>query len=60
VRESPERHVRGHAPAVGAHMVDNPSNAIVILSPTPIETSLLCIAGITCVGVVIEGASGGK
>nr|PNR54927.1 hypothetical protein PHYPA_005820 [Physcomitrium patens] len=43
--------------AVGADMVDNPKNAIVVLSPTPVETSLLSVVGIDK-EFIIEGGSG--
>jgi choline dehydrogenase len=46
--------------AVGDDMVDNPINAIVVVSPQALETSLLSVAGIAAEGVVIEGASGGN
>ncbi|KAG0620341.1 hypothetical protein M758_4G208800 [Ceratodon purpureus] len=46
--------------AVGAEMVDNPINAIVVVSPQPLEISLISVAGITHEGVIIEGASGGN
>lgn len=45
---------------VGEHMVDNPINALVVVSPQPLEISLLSVAGITAEGSIIEGASGGN
>lgn len=46
--------------AVGADMVDNPINAIVVVSPELTETSLISVAGIAAEGIIIEGASGGN
>ncbi|CAL5015346.1 unnamed protein product [Urochloa decumbens] len=45
-------------PEVGQGMSDNPMNAIFVPSPSPVETSLIQVVGITQVGSYIEGASG--
>ncbi|XP_020683557.1 protein HOTHEAD [Dendrobium catenatum] len=45
-------------PMVGKGMSDNPMNAIFVPSPTPVETSLIQVVGITKFGSYIEAASG--
>ncbi|KAI5060464.1 hypothetical protein GOP47_0024884 [Adiantum capillus-veneris] len=45
-------------PGVGAGMADNPMNAIFVPSPTPVETDLIQVVGITPFGSFIEAASG--
>ncbi|GAB2294063.1 hypothetical protein Dimus_028279 [Dionaea muscipula] len=45
-------------PLVGQGMSDNPMNALFIPSPSPVETSLIQVVGITQFGSYIEAASG--
>ncbi|MCO5611386.1 hypothetical protein L7F22_065639 [Adiantum nelumboides] len=45
-------------PGVGAGMADNPMNAVFVPSPTPVETDLIQVVGITPFGSFIEAASG--
>ncbi|KAL8465464.1 hypothetical protein ACS0TY_034824 [Phlomoides rotata] len=61
----PGHHLRAHRinvildqPMVGQGMSDNPMNAILVPSPTPVETSLIEVVGITDVGSYVETASG--
>ncbi|XP_057530146.1 protein HOTHEAD-like [Amaranthus tricolor] len=44
-------------PMVGQGMTDNPMNAVIIPSPTPVEVSLIQAVGITDFGSYIEAAS---
>ena len=45
-------------PGVGTGMADNPMNAVFVPSPTPVETSLIQVVGITSFGSFIEASSG--
>ena len=45
-------------PSVGQGMGDNPMNAIYVPSPTPVEVSLVQVAGISQTGNDIEAISG--
>ncbi|KAL8217338.1 hypothetical protein R6Q57_020711 [Mikania cordata] len=46
-----------HSPYVGNHMYDNPRNGISIVSPVPLEQSLIQVVGITDSGAYLEAAS---
>ncbi|EFJ30252.1 hypothetical protein SELMODRAFT_90809 [Selaginella moellendorffii] len=45
-------------PGVGQGMADNPMNTVYLLSPAPVETSLIQVVGITHYGSFIEAGSG--
>ena len=45
-------------PTVGQGMSDNPSNIVVIPSPSPVEISHVQVVGISPLGIYIEGTSG--
>lgn len=47
-------------PGVGKGMADNPTNAIYVPSPSPVEISLIQAVGITRFGSFIEAASGAE
>ncbi|KAB1213221.1 (R)-mandelonitrile lyase-like [Morella rubra] len=49
--------VAHHLPYVGQYLYDNPRNGISIVSPIPLEHSLIQVVGITESGVYIEAAS---
>lgn len=60
----PKAHLKKHGlkvmvdqPMVGQGMTDNPMNAVMIPSPTPVEVSLIQAVGITNFGSYIEAAS---
>ncbi|KAK9670503.1 hypothetical protein RND81_13G205600 [Saponaria officinalis] len=60
----PEAHLREMGiqvvmdhPNVGQGMADNPMNAVIIPSPSPVEVSLIQAVGITDFGTYIEAAS---
>ncbi|XP_076899941.1 (R)-mandelonitrile lyase-like [Bidens hawaiensis] len=46
-----------HSPYVGNYMYDNPRNGISIVSPVPLEQSLIQVVGITDSGAYLEAAS---
>nr|XP_043618197.1 (R)-mandelonitrile lyase-like [Erigeron canadensis] len=46
-----------HSPYVGNYMYDNPRNGISIVSPVPVEHSLIQVVGITNSGAFLEAAS---
>ncbi|CAI9280836.1 unnamed protein product [Lactuca saligna] len=46
-----------HSPYVGNYMYDNPRNGISIVSPVPLEQSLIQVVGITDSGAYVEAAS---
>ncbi|RVX14476.1 (R)-mandelonitrile lyase-like [Vitis vinifera] len=46
-----------HLPYVGQFLYDNPRNGISIVSPIPLEHSLIQVVGITNLGAYIEAAS---
>ncbi|KAJ9568550.1 hypothetical protein OSB04_004516 [Centaurea solstitialis] len=46
-----------HSPYVGNYMYDNPRNGISIVSPVPLEHSLIQVVGITDSGAYLEAAS---
>ncbi|XP_023549158.1 (R)-mandelonitrile lyase-like [Cucurbita pepo subsp. pepo] len=49
--------VTHHLPYVGHYLYDNPRNGISILSPMPLEQSLIQVAGITESGAYLEATS---
>jgi mandelonitrile lyase len=46
-----------HLPYVGQYLYDNPRNGISIVTPTPLEHSLIQVVGISEVGAYLEAAS---
>jgi mandelonitrile lyase len=46
-----------HLPYVGQYLYDNPRNGISIVTPTPLEYSLIQVVGISEVGAYLEAAS---
>ncbi|KAF5741602.1 (R)-mandelonitrile lyase-like isoform X1 [Tripterygium wilfordii] len=46
-----------HHPYVGRYLYDNPRNGISIVTPIPLEHSLIQVVGITDVGAYLEAAS---
>lgn len=46
-----------HLPYVDQYLYDNPGNGISIVTPTPLEHSLIQVVGISEVGAYLEAAS---
>ncbi|KZV43456.1 (R)-mandelonitrile lyase-like [Dorcoceras hygrometricum] len=49
--------VAHHSPHVGQFLYDNPRNGISIVTPTPLDHSLIQVVGVTSLGAYLEAAS---